>query len=233
MADAPHRPRRYPALAVVEEPGAASLLSDLRYIETLCAFLAQSRTLSDVAAEADLHLGTVYHRAQRLVAAGLLEVDEVRPRAGRALRLYRSSADAFFVPFRATPFATLRELTQILLEAGGSGLARDTAAALERVSPSWGLRLERLRGEGDRTGSHNITLSPTPEGSSEELLARLLGPGTPAIFASSGSLRLRPEDAESLQRELAELQRRYLRRSDPKGRAYHVRLAMAPARQAN
>lgn len=217
-----------PALAVIDEPTAVTLLCDPRYIETLAPFLRRSRPLGEVTERLELKLTTLYHRAQRLRDAGLLVVTGHEARAGRPKLLYRACADALFVPFRTTAFATLDELMETLTSERAREFPLDVTAALERIAPSWGIRIEPTA--GDRPGL-NVQLAPSADGYDDAFQARLFGPDTPAVFSSSGTFRLQPEDAKALQRDLLELAQRYTEKADPKGVVHHFRFGLAPARE--
>ena len=44
---------------------------------------------------------------RRFLELGLLKISGERPRGGRAVKLYRSAADLFFIPYEATSAETL------------------------------------------------------------------------------------------------------------------------------
>src|SRR5690606_23693741 len=80
------------------------------------------------------------------LAAGLLEVVREMERPGRAVKVYRSVHDAYFVPYEVTPFATLEER---MLEQALPAIeerVRAQARSLQR-SGLWGQALYR-----DETG---------------------------------------------------------------------------------
>jgi hypothetical protein len=62
--------------------------------------------------------------------AGLIEVVGERRRAGRPVRLYRSVADGFVVPFEATPFVDLEERMVEVLADDVRAFARSAAQAM-------------------------------------------------------------------------------------------------------
>jgi DNA-binding transcriptional ArsR family regulator len=64
----------------------------------LLEFVGSERTLSDVASTSGLGLSLLHHHVMRLLAFGLVEVVREEPRAGRPVRYYRATHDAFFVP---------------------------------------------------------------------------------------------------------------------------------------
>lgn len=87
----------------------AALLSDPESKKYFAPFLGKPCTVKEAASEVGCALNTMLYRVKVFQKAGLLEVVEVRERPGRAVKVYRSTHDGYFVPFTATPFATLSE----------------------------------------------------------------------------------------------------------------------------
>lgn len=87
----------------------ARLLSDARSRAYFLPFLGRTRSVSQAAQEVGCALDAMHYRVRRFLAAGLLEVREVRRRAGRPIKLYRSVRDAFYIPFALTPYNELEE----------------------------------------------------------------------------------------------------------------------------
>src|SRR3712207_4147303 len=91
----------------VRNADAARLLVDVRTTGLLGAFLDAPRSVSDAARALNEYLDWARYRGRRLEAAGLLRLDGVQRRKGRAMKLYRAVADVFFVPFEVTRFESL------------------------------------------------------------------------------------------------------------------------------
>lgn len=111
------------------EPVIAALLTDpvaRRYFDP---FLAQTLSVKEAADECGCSLDAMLYRVRVFERAGLLKVMEVRPRKGRAIKAYRTAHDAYFVPHRATPFATLEDQ----LYRGAEPVIRDWAQSTARV----------------------------------------------------------------------------------------------------
>ncbi|WP_027483452.1 hypothetical protein [Deinococcus pimensis] len=104
-------------------PDAAALLADPARRALLHPFLDRTSSLAGAARELDLPLPRLHYWARRFLNLGLIEVVDVRKRAGRAVRLYRSTARAFFVPFEASSAETFE-----------AKLVRDEAALQARLS---------------------------------------------------------------------------------------------------
>ncbi len=188
----------------VDDPAAAKLLTHEDYRAVLGAFLGRERSVSEAAQELRLGLDATLYRVRRLRQAGLLEVRSSRPRAGRAIKLYRAVHDAWFVPFEALPYADLEETFLELHVAHARTIARAAARALRRSEWS-GYRIER--NDDGRLWMRGVRMDGN-------------GVGSPAADAGASDamleLRLTPEDATRLNQELVDLVQRYtdLDRSD-------------------
>lgn len=211
-----------------EDPQAARVLADLRARRFLEPFIAQERTVSEVAAELGVDMSSVLYRVRQFVRLGLLEETRAELRKGRAIRYYRSVADGFFVPFAATPLVaqealsphTFGKFQEILNESVGRAWL---AAAGERQM----LGVHFYRCENGEL-SQNIVPDPDVR-QPTRFFEQLLEPDAPAVWDTWGSLKLAREDAKALQREIASLLGRYYAKAEKTGGdAYIVRLAMAP-----
>ncbi len=117
-------------LRTVTDPRAAALLSDPDWVPWIEPFLGRTRSIAAVAEELGRPLDAVRYRVRRLHEVGVLEVVGQRPRAGRPIRLYRTVADGFVVPFEATPFVDLEERILATMTAQARAFARSAAQLL-------------------------------------------------------------------------------------------------------
>lgn len=108
----------------------ARLLTDPRSRDFFKPFLARERGVTQAAAELGCSLSTLLYRVRTFVRAGLLQVSREERRAGRAIKHYRSVHDAYFVPFRLTPHATLEERLSVQAAPIFGQLIRAYASAL-------------------------------------------------------------------------------------------------------
>jgi hypothetical protein len=92
----------------------AALLTNSDAWYFLEPFLARSISAKEASQEIGCNLDTLLYRIRVFQKAGLLKISEERKRAGRAIKLYRTVFDAYFVPHTLTPFATLEEHFQAL-----------------------------------------------------------------------------------------------------------------------
>ena len=171
--------------------------------------------MSDAARLLGKKPNSVLYRVKRWRALGLLRVQREEKRRGRAVKLYRSAADAFFVPHSAssseTPVELLRYTNAPYLEA----LYRGVVSAARALSPDWGVQVSRPGGEV------KISAAAAP-GRVYDPLDR----GSPAVLEQFTTLQLDFEDAKAFQLELLGLLGRYGQKRG--GQSYLSYLALAP-----
>lgn len=195
------------------------MLADLERVQVLVPFLGRERPVSDVAEELGLAVDATYYRVRRLVEVGLLELSRTVPRKGRALKLYRSTADRFFVPLDALPEQTAEEFLAQGDEPARRSLARSVAKVLRELPVHLQMGLHVAAAPD---GKPSIGLGPAEP---EWRVDGMLEPGVPAILSSWMPLRLGHEDAKALQRELFDLIGRYSGRSGSDDYLLGVQLA--------
>jgi hypothetical protein len=88
----------------IKDTEQARLLTDPDSFRFFKPFIAQACTVSQAAKEVGCKVDTMLYRVKTFVEVGLLKVVETEHRRGRPIKVYRSSADAYFVPFAVTPF---------------------------------------------------------------------------------------------------------------------------------
>lgn len=96
------------SLHTVTDPAQVAILADPRRVRYFRPFLAREATVSEVAVELGVTANALLYRVRRMTDAGLLRVVEERPRAGRAVKVYRSSHDGYRVPMSAMRYDDLR-----------------------------------------------------------------------------------------------------------------------------
>ena len=209
-----------PRVLRVENPEAAAVLTTPRTLRQLEPFLAREATVKEVAQETGEKPNTVLSRVRRFLGLGLLEVVREAPRQGRALKIYRSVADGFFVPFEATSAESL-EAALAERDAYWQDLLRRNVvrARLEKVE-TYGTRIYR-----DARGRLQVQMAVTPEQNHTTL-----APNDPAVLSAwRDAVYLDFEDAKALQLEMFDLLKRY---QQPRGaQRYIVRLGLAPVQQ--
>ena len=162
-------------------------------------------------------LNTMYVQVQRLMKLGLLRVVGERPRGGRAVKVYRSRADRYFVSYEVMPFETL-EVLQARRDAPYEGrLRRAVMGARSGVFRHFGYEVAR---QADGEVDVHPAIGPNERLSSRD--PRL--PGVMSLW--DDDLKLSFEDARALQADLYALLESYRRKGGPQ--RYLLRVGLAP-----
>lgn len=206
-----------PAVEVVQDQRVAALLVDPVRSTMFWPFLGKARTVTEAAEVTGTGLNTMYVQVQRLLKLGLLRVVGERPRGGRAVKVYRSNADRYFVSYEVMPFETLEAL-QARRDAPYEGrLRRAVMRARGGVSRHFGYEVAR-RADGE------VDVHPAI-GPHERLSSR--DPRLPGVMSLwDDELKLSFEDARALQADLYALLERYRQKGGPQ--PYLLRVGLAP-----
>lgn len=204
-------------IAVVHDPQIADLLTNPESLEQLEPFLGQEATVGEAARQSGTLPNTMLARVGRWTRLGLLKLTRTEKRAGKPLRFYRTTADAWFIPFDNTSAETLEAGLARRDSYWENRLRRAVVKAREQQVGSWGTRVYR-----DSRGRLQMQMAVSPDSNWTSL-----GSDQPAVLAAwRDGLHLDFEDAKALQRELFELLLRYQRKDGPQ--RYLLRLGLAP-----
>lgn len=201
----------------VHDPEAADYLSDPLKAVFIYPFIGRERTAAEVAAEQGVKLNALAYRIGRLTALGLLRQVGTRPREGRAAKVYRATADAFFVPLASTRLENLEAMVDRWSQSLQPMYLRAFARALTAHHPHWGVRISREWNDA-------LMIAPAMR---QESFFNYFEPDAPAIVEGWFSdLWLDDADAKAFQGELLALYLKYLGREGR--RRYLLRVGMAP-----
>ncbi len=213
----------------VENPKQAELLSDTGSFRYFKPFLAKERTVSQAAAEVGCNLDTMLYRVKIFLAAGLLQVTRLEPRAGRPVKHYRSVEDAYLIPLSATPYADVEELVRGQMQAGQDLLIRAVAKYLRNVELE-GRRVYRRRDNGEvwqeSAGESKIAFDFLEPESYRNYFEKHLGPVAEAF---ANEFLLTDEEAKAFLLELYALWFRYQgKENEPTRKPYYFSLGFVP-----
>jgi DNA-binding Lrp family transcriptional regulator len=149
------------SLHPVTDPHQARLLTEPRSKTFFKPFLAREQSAKEAADAIECSLNAMLYRVKVMVDAGLIRLVGTRPRAGRAVKVYRSVHDAYFVPFALTPYATLEERLWVQGRPIFANLIRAYASAL-RASELYGHAI--LRDENGAVWTTDRLPDATPQG---------------------------------------------------------------------
>lgn len=205
----------------VEQSETARLLLEPATLAMLSPFVGRERAAAEVARELAMPLNTLLYGLKQLLKVGLIEVAREERRAGRAIKFYRAVAEAFLLPYAATPAETPEMLLEQEHAPRQKRLIRGLVQAAYRELDTqgervWGVRVEL---EGGRLAVRNA-IGP-------DSTWNFLDPDAPALVDLwAEDVTLDFEEAKALQKELCDLIGRYRAKSGQQG--YIVRLGMAP-----
>jgi hypothetical protein len=212
-----------PERVTITRPEVARALIDLRTAQRLEPFMKRELTLSEAAHELKVKLPALLYHVERFLGFGLLSVTRIKTRAGRPLKLYRSTAQSFFVPYHLTPSETLAQLLGDLMAPTERRFHREAARTLQSLDPDWGLHISCHTDEG-----MSYALAPRGTNFVPRLLESVLKPDAPALFLSDGTLELDFETAKELQRALIDLFESYRQKQQPGRQRYAYRFGLTP-----
>ena len=205
------------SLLIVTDLVMADMLINPTSLRQLEPFLGRECTVKQAAGETGEKANTVLSRVRRFLKAGLLEVICEEKRKGRAVKVYRSVADIFFIPFEATSAESLEQMLKER-DAYWEKLLRQGVVNVRRNDVgTWGTRIYR-----DARSRLQIQTAINPT----ENYTMLNAERPAALSAWRDSVYLDFEDAKALQKEMFALLQRYHRKEG--AQRYIVRLGMAP-----
>jgi hypothetical protein len=175
--------------ALVTTQAQAEMLLEEPSQEIIGALMEGFFSASEIAQNIKKPLKTVLYRLERLLAVGLVVQNGERKRSGRAVKLYRlASEHGWDIPFSLTPAHTAREL----------------------VSGQLGPRMNHFFDVlGDRLAQSDLTIRISKD-EQNKIVINISNPEQRGNSVGSfSSLRLNPEQAKEIARELRELLQKY------------------------
>ena len=210
-----------PSILVISNPEAADALVNPTTLRQLEPFLGRDCTVSQAAEETGEKANTVLSRVRRFVKLGLLKIVREERRKGRAVKVYRSAADVFFIPFETTSAESLEAMMQERDSYWENLLRHGVVRARAEDVGTWGTRVYR-----DERGRLQVQTAVTPEKN-----YTMLDLDRPAVLSAwRDSVYLDFEDAKALQREMFALLQRYHQKRG--AQRYVVRLGVAPVERS-
>ncbi len=203
----------------VTDPAAAAALTHPKTLRQLEPFLNRERTVLEAARESGVKPNTMLARVNRFLNLGLLVVTREVPRAGRAVKVYRSRAESFFVPYEITPSESLEAAMRERERYWEELLRKNVVRVRSEDVGSWGTRVYR-----DARGRLQVQAAVTPERN-----YTLLAPERPAALSAwRDALYLDYDDAKTLQQEMFALLKKYQKKAG--AQRYILHLGLAPIR---
>jgi hypothetical protein len=210
----------------INDPEQAKLLTDPESFRYFAPFLARDCTVSQAAEELGCHLDTMLYRVNLFLKAGLLDVVGTEPRRGRPVKVYRSSADAYFIPFALTPFEDIEAAIKLQNHKDGEIIARGLAKARRELERDGRHIFRDPHGEvsihsGANAADVVLDLDNIPEVARRVYeKKRFIGERT------TDELELGDDDAKEFMLEFYKLWRGYKNRKTPK--KYFLQFSLVP-----
>jgi hypothetical protein len=204
----------------IADTKAAHVLAHRGEARFLEPFFGREQNLRDAAAELGLSVKALYPKVKRLETLGLVQVTRSEPRAGKAVKYYRSTADDFFVPAHVLPVEV--------------GLTKGEMYWQQRMRRSILAAWLKQPGEASELGLRVVLTSrgrmqfivaPDPDKVKEKPQRDSFASELPIVYQWR-TVRLSKTQAQRLQSTLEHLLESYTLQRE--GETYIVRLAMAP-----
>jgi hypothetical protein len=198
----------------------ARILVDLTQARLLEPFFDDDITLSDAAKKLNVKLTTLLYHVTKFIRLGLLEISKEESRKGKAIKYYRTTAKAFFVPFDVSPSLSLKHLLTHLDQPSDEIFNREMARTLQDISSEWGVDISK----------ESELLIMIRRKDKPRRLETNFNPDAPALVSLSGEFHLDFATAKALQKELQELLESYEKKQNPKEQLYFYRVGLTPVR---
>lgn len=218
MTDCDSRRPPLTSFHTVTNPDQARLLSDPKSLRFFSPFLTSEKTVARAAREIECEPHTMLYRVRTFLKAGLLRVTREEKRAGRSVKHYRSSYNAYFIPFSTTPYADLEER-----------LREQISPLTDELVRSFALVLRQIGHDGQWLYRDTDGLVSSESGEEARFGLDFDNPAWPVVYDFRCELCLPREEAKVLQRELRDLYARYLpQRQVSSGEKYVLQVALVP-----
>lgn len=199
----------------IEREEIASLLADPTVLRFLAPFVGRESSASEAARALDVSLNRLLYWLKRFEKLKLVQLVSSDERVKR----YRSVADVFFVPFKATKLETAEAMLEQWNSVWQPIFYKNLVQSLTDLSLDWGIRFETTE-----DGLLNVSLANSPQNNWNYFDSD----APPFIDGWVTNLYLDFEDAKALQREVLYLYLRYAAKSGKQ--RFMARVSFAPHR---
>lgn len=206
-----------PKIGIIYQSEVANWLTQVETQRFLAPFMSREKTISEAAKELGISPNSLLYRVNQMLSFGLIEVIREKKRPGKAIKIYRTTADIFFIPFALTSAETLEALFMPMGTYWQSLFVRNASKALNEKLPHLGIQI--WRGETDE-------LYAKPASEPGNLLDFSEDEDMSLVAFWSAALYLDEDDAKQYQQALLEVYQRY---ASKKGKQrYMTHLALTP-----
>jgi predicted ArsR family transcriptional regulator len=213
----------------IDDPEQAKLLTDPESFRYFTPFLARDCTVSQAAKELGCSVDTMLYRVKTFVEAGLLKIVETESRRGRPIKVYRSSADAYFVPFAFTPFEDVEASIRQQFQRHGNVVAHHLARVVRNLGKDGRHIFRDHRGEVSWVSGANAKEAVLNLDDLSELAKNIYAAERVIGESAGDELELSDEDAKEFILEFYKLWRGYKNKKAPgRHKKYFLQFSFVP-----
>lgn len=212
----------------ITDSRAAAFLVNAEHSQYFVPFLDRECTVKQLSEEIPCTPLQAYRAVELMEDLGLIAVVRKQSRRGKPIKVYRSVAQALFVPFKHAPHNSFQDMMvsrdNIWRDLLFHSLMAQFHEVADEARQELGLRFVR-----DGGVPYVVQAVGSGENGRPGLVAHFRKPEAPAIRDDWRILKLTAEQAKELQQEFAALLDRYSRQQE--GREYICRVALAPYKE--
>jgi hypothetical protein len=205
----------------------ARLLSSPESLRFFEPFIARDCTISQAAKEVKCKVDTMLYRVNIFLKTGLLKVIETQARRGRSIKVYRSSEDAYYIPFEITPYEDVEAFFRKNRKANDDLLIPRFAKAIRQMGREGRIIYRDEKGEvwSSSAGSLNDTFTGLED---TQKLEQRLRQRQQMAENSNDVLYLTQAEAKDFVVEFYKVWSKYKRSNKDKRKPYFLEFAFVP-----
>ena len=201
---------------LIDDPQIADFLLNYQTQQLLHPFLGSEESVANAAQSLNMSISALLYRVQKMQKWQLLQISREERRAGRAIKMYSSTSNSYFVPFGVASAETLALYLTETKQYFEQKFTQNVAEVLRRADEDWGMRVFK-----DENGRIRTQMAIYPDHVVE------LGQMNRAMFDFYyPDLQLDQADADALQQELGELFQKYAAKKG--AHRYMIHLGLTP-----
>lgn len=199
---------------VIDNSDTAEFLLNTESRRLIQPFWGKAKTAAVAAKELGMSTSSLLYQINKLLDLGILKIVAEKKRAGRASKVYQTTTESYFVPFKVTKAETLEAYLQGVKSYYEKLLTSSIAEVMQAADKDWGMRLYR-----DEDGKLQMLTATYPD-----KVIRLDEAGPAILDFYYPDLQLDFEDAKALQQELGQVFQKYSQKRGSQKYLWHVGL---------
>lgn len=207
----------------------ARLLSNPKSFRYFKPFMARDCTVSQAAKELGCNIDTMLYHVRTFVNANLLKVVKNQLRRGRPMKVYRSSAEAYFIPFGVTPYQDIEAQWQQEFKRSNDIVTKALAKILRQLGREGKHIFRDDLDEASTSSGANIRETLLDLDNIEAVRNMIYDPKSVIAEATSDTLLLSDKASREFMLELYQLWRRYKTTKPPQNpKHYFLQFSFVP-----